>query len=1178
MRASASLLERHRQEATCELPAALSASWSASDSPPVPADEKFVDTIKGLFPATHAVSSCKLGSGTALESIKPLKVGVVLSGGQAPGGHNVVAGIYDAVKRTGHGSALYGFLDGPHGIFTGNVTHIDDAMMDCYRNTGGFDMIGSGRHKIETPEQFEASASICSQLDLDGLVVIGGDDSNTNAALLAEYFAAQKLKTKVVGCPKTIDGDLKCPPSIPVSFGFDTACRTYAELVGNIEVDALSSQKYYHFCRLMGRAASNIALEVALLTYPNVCLIGEEVQAKNTTLKELTEALVKMIQQRAKDGKNYGVVVLPEGLIEFIPEFNAMISEINELGDGLTEAQVLEKLTPEMAERFRFLPDFLRAQLLLDRDPHGNVQVAKIETEKLLASCVEQELKRLKEAGEFSGSFTAQYHAFGYEGRAGLPSRFDATYCYALGYTAGVLLVAGRTGLISSVQNLSKPVSEWICGGVPVTSLCVVERRKGKDKPVIRKALVEMEGPMCAPFKAWEAMRSRLALEDHYRCPGPLQFDNACPVSLDLPVTLALELGNALEPLPEAKPESVNYGKFLFCPRPVASRSKLQRWRTETASHSPGAVDAASFVAVTGLATHPPLSADADAIKKTLPTTFGAPLVEFKKVEGEKPEKFPGQNGVPVKIGMVFCGRQMPGGHDALFGAVEAMEERSGEVIGFVGGVKGLYEGNGVNLSEVATQYRRSGGIDLLGRTQDRLASTDEDMDKILAACKKFNLHGLVLIGGVRTATDAAYLAEYFAQKESKTSVILLPCGIENSLLNPFIEVSLGFDSASKTVAQIVANTCTDGASARKYYYFLRCMDGSSTGLECTSHLAMEIALAVRPNAAFVTAEIDDKHLSLRDIVEQVADTVCLRAAAGKNFGTVVVPETLFAAVPETRMLLKELEKCPSAKTLEDLLPHLSDFSAALMKSFPEYIQNQLLMERQSNGMVQLSQVQTEQFLADLVGTELKKRKATDDGKAPDPKKVYKGSFSPVCQFVGYQARTSMPSNFDAEYGRAMGAISSLLAAGGYNGYMASVSGLAGPVETWRCAGAPISSICDSTDSGVRVVPKRVDLSGPAWQTWTKMRQRCATEDLYNNPGPIQFEGCGSTTVSQTLALRATQWGPARNYLSTLEELRSKVEMLSKACLPGCETTLARAANANLSSLEEVIYLMSKSS
>jgi diphosphate--fructose-6-phosphate 1-phosphotransferase len=386
-----------------------------------------------------------------------VRVGVVLSGGQAPGGHNVIAGIFDAIKSMSSESVLIGFLNGPHGVFSGNFVEIDGQFMDLYRNTGGFDIIGSGRHKIERPDQFAASQSVCETLNLDGLVVIGGDDSNTNAAVLAEYFAANGCRTCVVGAPKTIDGDLK-NEFIPISFGFDTACKTYSELIGNVALDAASSQKYYHFVRLMGRSASHIALECALQTRPNACLIGEEVVANGDSLSGITQSLVQMIVTRAAEGKDYGVVLLPEGLIEFIPEFNTLINEINEIlgadDEGTdsaapplqhTEASVLAQLSNANKAVFSYLPANIKQQLMLDRDPHGNVQVAKIETERLLASTVAAELEHLRQQGRYDGNFQPQFHAYGYEGRSGLPSVFDSTYCYTLGNTAAILIMNGFT-------------------------------------------------------------------------------------------------------------------------------------------------------------------------------------------------------------------------------------------------------------------------------------------------------------------------------------------------------------------------------------------------------------------------------------------------------------------------------------------------------------------------------------------------------------------------------------------------------------------------------------------------------------------------------------------------------------------------------------------------------------
>ena len=408
------------------------------------------DDIKARFPCTYGRARVLLEadpSSMSETATRALRVGVILSGGQAPGGHNVISGIYDYIKKLSPDSEMIGFLNGPQGLYNAEYCIIDDQLMDSYRNTGGFDMIGSGRHKIEKPEHFHASMNTCVALKLDGVVIIGGDDSNTNGAVLAEYFEANNCSTKVCGAPKTIDGDLKVDPYIPISFGFDTACRTYSELIGNVGQDTLSSQKYYHFIRLMGRAASNIALECALQTRPNVCLISEEVEAKKSTLIEITKQVVDVILERSqKFKKNYGMILLPEGLIEFLPEFNCLISDINEVlarGTEATEDKVKKELSPANQEVFSYLPENIKQQLLLDRDPHGNVQVAKIETEKLLAQTVAIELGKLAREGKYTGQFSPQYHSYGYEGRSCIPSEFDATYCYALGQNVGALLAQG---------------------------------------------------------------------------------------------------------------------------------------------------------------------------------------------------------------------------------------------------------------------------------------------------------------------------------------------------------------------------------------------------------------------------------------------------------------------------------------------------------------------------------------------------------------------------------------------------------------------------------------------------------------------------------------------------------------------------------------------------------------
>ncbi|CAL4967125.1 unnamed protein product [Urochloa decumbens] len=522
-----------------QLPSVLCSQFSLVDGPPSSATGN-PDEIAKLFPKLFGQPSASLVPAKDAVEGKPLKVGVVLSGGQAPGGHNVICGIFDFLQHRAKGSTMYGFKGGPAGVMKCKYVELNTDFVYPYRNQGGFDMICSGRDKIETPEQFKQAEDTANKLELDGLVVIGGDDSNTNACLIAEYFRSKNLKTRVIGCPKTIDGDLKCK-EVPTSFGFDTACKIYSEMIGNVMTDARSSGKYYHFVRLMGRAASHITLECALQTHPNIALIGEEVAEKKQTLKNVTDYITDIVCKRAELGYNYGVILIPEGLIDFIPEVQKLIAELNEIlaHDTVDEAGVWKnKLEPESKKLFEFLPPSIQEQLLLERDPHGNVQVAKIETEKMLIAMVETELEKRKAEGKYKGTFIGQSHFFGYEGRCGLPTNFDASYCYALGYGAGALLQCGKTGLISSVGNLAAPVAEWTVGGTALTSLMDVERRHGKFKPVIKKAMVELDG---APYKKFASLRDEWAVKNRYISPGPIQFIGSGADAVNH--TLLLELG-----------------------------------------------------------------------------------------------------------------------------------------------------------------------------------------------------------------------------------------------------------------------------------------------------------------------------------------------------------------------------------------------------------------------------------------------------------------------------------------------------------------------------------------------------------------------------------------------------------------------------------------------------------
>ena len=508
------------------------------------------EEIKELFRDVYGQPIVSFNdNGETLNQTKK-NVGVILSGGQAPGGHNVIAGLYDALKQSNPANKLYGFLGGPSGIIEGKYIEFDDKYIDSYRNTGGFDIIGSGRTKLETEEQFEQTLKTCKSLDIDAVVIIGGDDSNTNACMLAQWLKAKNTGIQVIGCPKTIDGDLK-NSQIEISFGFDTATKTYSELVGNIERDANSAKKYWHFIKLMGRSATHVGLEVALQTQPNITLISEEVEAKKQSLKSIVDYITDVVVRRSNAGKNFGVALIPEGLIEFIPEMKTMISNLNDILAVLEKDSAFvnasnedkyktieQKLDLTNASVFNSLPDLIKAQLLMDRDPHGNVQVSKIETEKLLIEMVKTNLKKLKAEGKYNGKFSEQAHFFGYEGRCAAPSNFDADYCYSLGYNAFALILGGFTGYLSCIKNLTEPANKWMAGGVPLTMMMNMEKRHGKMKPVIQKALVELDGPV---FKEFEANREKWALNDCYVYPGAIQYFGPSEVCDVTTITLQLE-------------------------------------------------------------------------------------------------------------------------------------------------------------------------------------------------------------------------------------------------------------------------------------------------------------------------------------------------------------------------------------------------------------------------------------------------------------------------------------------------------------------------------------------------------------------------------------------------------------------------------------------------------------
>ena len=539
-----SALQKARAAYQPKLPKALQGAVKIKEGKPTQSvgDQ---EEIKKLFPNTYGMPIVEFEPATEANHTK-MNVGIILSGGQAPGGHNVITGLFDQIKKLNPENRLYGFILGPGGLVDHNYMELTADIIDEYRNTGGFDMIGSGRTKLEKVDQFEKGLEIIRELDIKAVVIIGGDDSNTNACVLAEYYAAKNYGVQVIGCPKTIDGDLK-NEQIETSFGFDTACKTYSELIGNIERDCNSARKYWHFIKVMGRSASHIALECALQTQPNICLVSEEVEAKGQSLDDIVNYIANAVVARAADGNNFGTVIIPEGVIEFIPAIKKLIAQLNDVL-ALPEAKEISRdeqvdfakshLTDENLAVFNSLPVGVARQLALDRDPHGNVQVSLIETEKLLSTMVAQKLEKLKKEGKYVGKFAAQHHFFGYEGRCAAPSNFDADYCYALGTSAAQLIANGKTGYMAIVKNTTAPADQWIAGGVPITMMMNMEKRNGEMKPVIRKALVELDG---APFKEFAAHRDEWARKTAYVYPGPIQYWGPTEVCDQPTMTLALE-------------------------------------------------------------------------------------------------------------------------------------------------------------------------------------------------------------------------------------------------------------------------------------------------------------------------------------------------------------------------------------------------------------------------------------------------------------------------------------------------------------------------------------------------------------------------------------------------------------------------------------------------------------
>eukprot|EP01054_Gregarina_sp_Poly1_P006497 Gregarina_sp_Poly_1__6496@NODE_347_length_9356_cov_233_862418_g290_i0_p2_GENE_NODE_347_length_9356_cov_233_862418_g290_i0NODE_347_length_9356_cov_233_862418_g290_i0_p2_ORF_typecomplete_len1195_score204_69PFK/PF00365_20/3_8e81PFK/PF00365_20/3_2e58_NODE_347_length_9356_cov_233_862418_g290_i040497633 len=1139
------------------LPLSLRRPASVVVDESVKPDVPDTEILAQMFPKTWGQKFITLVAQSSDEQWRkhsPMRIGVVLSGGQAAGGHNVIAGIYDYIKQCNPQSQLIGFLNGPHGIFTHNYQEITDDYMNTYRNMGGFDMICSGRHKIETEEQKRKSMEICQKLELHGLVVIGGDDSNTNGAILAEYFKANNCKTQVIGCPKTIDGDLK-NEYVETSFGFDTACKVYSELIGNLCSDAATSQDRYHFVRLMGRSASNIALECALQTRANLTFIGEEIQRDNRSLISIVQEICDMVVKRHEMKRSYGVILLPEGLIEFVPEVGALISEINDI---LAAGEFDEsRLTENSLRVFHFLPESIRNELLLERDSHGNVQVAKIATERLLILMTREELSRRN----FTGTFIPTDHYFGYEGRCAMPSNFDSNYCYALGHTAGALVDNGLTGYMAVVRNLSRPAEEWTPAGCPVTIMMNIERRKGKEVPVIKKYLVELDKPLYLNFKK---VAKDWKYKDLYRNPGPIQFEGPTADA----VNFTISPPDAAYLLPNVPESKCRFAKSVDVLSPL---------QIERLQYRPGVSPTLTNLKTRAIVAKRCTFNDQQVerfVRRSFPLQSDRHGLRAYAIE---PCEVPPSH--PLKIGVVLAGQPVPGAINVVQGLVERVSLIGGKVFGFKG-ISGLLTGDHIVVDkDELSVYVNQGGFEMLGRTPEtkQLLRQDEGVQKVEKTCRAMELDGLVLIGGQTSLTDAAVITEHFLSNNLSTRVIGVPANQENNVKHNLLEAAIGFDTTAKTYSHLIGNLLTDAASATKYWYFVRLMGN------VPSHIAMEAALQTHPNFTVVSERYVEENMSLSDVVRDIADVVAHRAELNKNFGTVLIPEGVISAIPQYKALLTELDTVlqrhsdVSRETMDLIrssfvnlkrdsvyFKMLTPWSAALLATLPEFFRAQLVKQTPT-GRIELSEIAAEQLLAMWVGHELAERKKLN---------TYSGSFNPVCHYFGFQGRSAMPSNFDCALATAHGYLASILVESDLTGFVTSVRGLCARPTDWRFTAVPLSILmrimpeAESNAYGRRIpmVPcADVDLGGSVYRAFASGAESWEIADSFCNPGPIQYSGLAADYYNRTL------YEEQFDYISMLSKLEQLLGLVGGVCSFGVNKDTLKTAVTSMNALATIL-------
>ncbi|KAL8447327.1 hypothetical protein Emed_004431 [Eimeria media] len=1177
-------LQRVRRAWQCTLPSALESQQLRLVECECPLDhdslcqsEDVKQQLKAFFPATFGkkyvelVPSMTSGPSSPREPqehglSKALRIGIVLSGGPAPGGHNVIAGLFDFVKQRHPESMLVGFMGGLDGVVT-------DELMEDFRNQGGFDMLWSGRGRVGGEEDIQRAREVCESLELHGFVLVGGDGSNSNAALLAESFETHLPSCCVIGVPKTIDGDLK-NALIEASFGFDTAAKTYSELIGNLCIDVNSSQKVYHFVRVMGRSASHLVLECAMQARPNLVFIGEEVERENMSLQHIVQELVDLVVKRAEQGKMYGVVLVPEGLIEFIPEMKQLISELNSV------LKTEKTFKPELLKTTRgvwdFLPDVIQDQLLMDRESTGYIQVAKIATERLLILLLENELVK---QGKDPEQWSFMPHYFGYEGRCAMPSNFDANYCYSLGFVAGALVDNRRNGYMSVVRNLDQHPTLWTPAGVPFTDMmCVKKDAKGVAFPAITRSLVDLDGPL---FKVFCEAREHWKYGDYYRVPGPIQFDGptadepAYAVSIPTKEELLHQAETichvgrerlahrppvpplCLDPKCKARPM-----KQVLCKDPYTQRQVLM--------HYPYLANSTLFYL------H-----EVAHDKYTPPINFG------------------------LRVGFVLISRQSPGVMNVLWGLHERLKMVQGKCLAFFG-LNGLIERKYIEITDENLElFLNQGGCELIGRSTSHCLGAVENQEAVRQSCEELMLDGLVMPGSAFAMSEAALVAEYFLARQCRTSIIGIPATGSNNLAGEFIETCVGFDSSTKVYAALIGNVLTDAASMPKYWHFIRLM-GRQPSFE-----VLECALQTHPNVVIIAEEYGAADKTLLHVVQDIADVVCRRAELGRNFGTVLIPDALLMHLPNMKILLAELRriireaqaKGEMRKAQQQLMDvdswasnepdswnwRLTPWSAALFKTFPKFIRRELVQV--DMGEIRFERLETEELLAQMVKEELEYRASV--GR-------YSGKFQAVTHFFGYQGRSSMPSTFDANLAYAYGNLASILVESGVTGHCCSIRGLCGNPKEWHLGSVPFVSLMrlvpnvqdnptltvetkrsgtSAGEGGVDrtsrtpsvteqpVIPSsEVSLDGKAYRWMKTALEQWMMEDRFCNPGPIQFCGVAATFFNRVL------YEEQAEYFDMVRRVECYTNILRNTCSFGVSDHILKHAFVSLTGLLMLVF------